>query len=219
MNKKQKELVDTYFRKRDILSKRDYGDFEFHENEYLINNKKKPIIRGLNDEELNFLVNPKSLIRKLETNDDEFLRDKFITYFLIFHPNFIDYLPVNDLGSMNIGILLKKHPQLIDKLPVRNLGGFSVGQIIKHQPTLVDKLPLNYLDGWDLRQIILREPTLVEKLPINKLDGRDIIYILSEIPSLIDNLPIENLSIYEIEHILEYYPTFRPLFKERGLIK
>ncbi len=219
MNKKQKELVDTYFRKRTILSERDYRDFEFHENEYLINNNKKPIIRGLTDEELNFFINPKSLIRKLETNDDEFLRDSFITYFLIFRPNFINYIPVNNLGGMSIAILLKKHPQFIDKLPVHNLGGFSVGQIIKHQPTLVDKLPLDYLDGWDLRQIILREPTLVEKLPINKLGGHDIINILSEIPSLIDKLPIENLSILEIEYLLEYYPKFRPIFKERGLIK
>ena len=194
MNKKQKQLIDTYFRKREIVAEVRKTSFETHENMFLIKQNKKPFFSGV-------------------------FRSEKIVEILSNNPSFVDMLPLDKIGSDGVRDVLLKQSSLIKKLPINRLNGGDVGLILEKHPNLVDYLPIEKMGSDSIRSLLIKQPPLVNKLPTKSMVGKDIMSVLRYQPSLIGELPIEKMSNYEIKVLLHLHqPELRGKFEERGMI-
>ena len=153
MDKKQKELIKTYYRKRNIASEtNDLYEFENYEvNDFIIKNKLIPY-------------------DKINTTD--------ISKFIANNPDLINYFK-NRLGKLSpngISLILFKQPQLIDYFKDRlsELSSYNVSVILSNQPQLIDyfKNRLDKLSPNDIILILSDKPELGEYFK-DRLNNKD----------------------------------------------
>jgi len=140
MDKTQRQLIDTYFRKRNIARKQNY---KYNYTDY----------------ELIYVVNNNLSINQLSVSD--------IASLLIIRPSLVDKLDKSDLNKLDndyIQWILQHQPSLIDKLDLSKLEGNNMSMILIKQPQLVDKFDLSKLNGYDILKILLPQPKLVHHL-------------------------------------------------------
>ena len=152
MNKKQKQLIDTYFRKREIAVGVSFVDFEQYENVFLMMQGKKPIIGEISDNALDLIMNPHN-INNLKHHINE-LSGYDVSKILIYHPFLIDDLPIETLNQYDISYILNNQPSLVHKLPVETLNSYNVSRILLTNSSLVDDLPLENMDNDDIRYLL-----------------------------------------------------------------
>ncbi len=112
MNKKQKQLIKTYFRKRRIADK-----------------------EGINytTPELIFMLENNMGV---EWSGDAVWVSNNIKRVLVKQPQLVDKLPIEKMVGGEIFWVLEKQPQLVDKLPVEKMSGNGILRLLHYQPQL-----------------------------------------------------------------------------------
>jgi len=157
MDKTQKQLIDTYFRKREIAAgESGYGypdsgeGIKPYELLYMIKNNKINQEKTMSDSFGNHIA---ALINK----DPRLYQDKDVMPYL-------NHLNINHKTN-----ILSNHPEFIDKPEFENiindLKGNSIEVILEKQPELLNRFDLSKLDTGNLINILAEQPHLVE-MPI-----------------------------------------------------
>jgi hypothetical protein len=191
MDKAQKQLVDTYFRKRAMATEQGSG---MHFHPYEINYELKTGAKDINN-----------------------LPRKTLVSMLINFPQWFDKVErPNILNDFELGVLLSAQPQLIDKFKperIHVLGDTPIAIILSKQPQLVDRFDLSVLDHKDIADILSNQPSLYDKLGSNKFDHIDIAKVLEKQPSLADKFNLDLLDHLDLIMILNDQPELRDKLK------
>jgi len=198
MNKRQKQLINTYLRKRDIAyeqhKRKQYNPYDYltHEISYKIKNN----------------INTQNITRK----------QIFDT--LLIDNSIIDYVSndfFNGLDGTQISTLISfYYPELINRFNEKNLNKLdtiNVSQILHMQPHLVDKLPLQNLTDEYIIGILAQHPQLFDKLPVEII--RDVIKNVEQDEY---NTYYRNNALKKLEKLFNIHPQLRKKFKERDVI-
>jgi len=168
MDKSQKQLVDTYFRKRGIANVQNTSyEFEAYEILYLINNKIPFDFSSLKAGTIaDILVKQPSLVNKLDLSkisyeeSNSFDTTYKINYILKYQPQLIDYIDISGFDGYHIADLLIIQPLLIDKVDLSILNDENITDILKEQPKLINRLDLSILDDKHISEILKEQPQL-----------------------------------------------------------
>ena len=170
MDKSQKGLVDTYFRKRGIanVQNKEY-EFEGYEILYLINNKIPFDFSTLKAGTIaDILVKQPSLVNKLDLSKLSYEESNSfdtifrINYILKYQPQLIDYFDMSGFDEYNITDLLINQPLLIDKVNLSNLNDENITDLLIAQPKLINRLDLSILDDKHISEILKKQPQLAK---------------------------------------------------------
>jgi hypothetical protein len=225
MDKAQKELIKTYYRKRDIAAKQQDGyDFKFYEiSEYAIDNK---------------IMTPEYVINNFT-----------ISSVLTRKPNLAKYFSNYSLSPNALDIILKDEPKLIIYFEnqLKKLDKNHIYSIIAHAPELLnhpffskhkDYLPWNYIgillsrnpeyinmyehrldeisDEYVAMIIRFRKslfPYFKDRIP--KLDNDATMSLLFNYPEMIDqyNWNLTNIDNYDKRRFIGMHPELEKYFK------
>ena len=220
MNKKQNQLIDTYFRKRNVAIERGgrrnfYG---LHEALYLYDKGRYDAINNLgpNDVVRLYEVRPE-LIDKINIKNSSVYTRLFSAY-----PELVDVVPHENISDYSIAHIILNQPQLIDKLPLDKLKSNGVFEILSSYPQFINKIGINKLSYDELTRLIIEQPSIIDypELKKDRFDKYQIRSILMKHPHLADRLQINIMGsktdfVYDL---VMAQPKLKPYFKERGLI-
>lgn len=147
MDKAQKELIGTYFRKRDIARKQNvekYG-YKSHEILYKLNNDVLDINKLDLEEITDLLMELPELIDRIKSSRLNKLDEFSIKDILIAQPQLVNRFDLNKFDDWNIREILMKRPELID---AQGLNG--------------SKMNLNLLNNNDMQYLLKQQPTLAK---------------------------------------------------------
>ena len=191
MNKRQKQLIKTYFRKRTISynerrhSQYNPYDYSTHEIIYMLKND----------------LNRKDITKEHVFNAISY--DKSI----------VDYIPYNFFDGLNniqiVMLLAYEHPELIDVFSdkaLRNLDTVGVYDLLTIQPHMIDRLPLENLNDEYVIMVLSKRPELIDKLPLEK------------IKESLNNEYSREYTLKDLEKLFNIQPQLRKEFKKRKII-
>jgi hypothetical protein len=190
MDKAQKQLVDTYFRKRKLATEVGSGmHFYPYELNYQISSGQK--------------------------NINDFPR-KTVVSILMGHPQWFDNVIKPDTFKDNeIGFILSSQPQLFDRFNparIRALDDGNIGLILQKQPQLADRFDLADMSHWDAAKVVAEQPQLLSKFNVDGFNGYDINTILEKQPQLVDSFDLNKLQPLEFIQILHAQPQLKDKF-------
>ena len=170
MNKAQKQLLDTYFRKRKMAIEIGRMDYNRYELVYLMANDKKIDFGKLNAENIVWVL--RHYPQKIDEVDLKKLRKQTpkIKRILVDHPSFYDRLNAElnltaEFDGRDISMLLIDAPELINKLDTTKLQGYALTDVIVYNPGLVPILAergnLDSLIMKNVRDILATHPDLL----------------------------------------------------------
>jgi len=152
MDKEQKQLIDTYIRKREIASgehsygyRNSTGAIEPYELYFLIKTDR---------------INPKKINSgSFNNNITDLIKYKPEVYR---DPDIQKYL--GSLTTNNKGNIIANKPEFIDtfKDDINDLSSGSISYILQHQPQLANRFDLNKLNQSHAIQVIEEQPQFVE---------------------------------------------------------
>lgn len=204
MDKAQRQLIDTYFRKRAIAAETEDDEYELtvYELIYLLENNKVGV-NDLKDSEISIiLIKRPDLFEKIasEKNINE-LKFRHIFEIMIARPELIDrfdFEKINNYHSFHsengerLVKLLISHPELIDRFPTNIFSDSTVIELITNQPKFINRF-INRFESekWNVASIIkiLRTfPELIDKFKYTYtyLSPREIFYFLYYKPELVE---------------------------------
>jgi hypothetical protein len=207
MDKAQKRLVDTYFRKRTIASNQGYDEFDFQKHE------------------LNYwYVHYPEEFKKL---DYQQLPSEFVAKVLIDDPSVLKRFPMGlYMNGNDLGQVISKRPELIKLEPIQRilwkLQSYNVVAILLDHPELADDLKEVSLDDDDMMYLIAKHPKLMTmtddygKTRFNPEYFTDamVAYILEKQPQLIKVFNYKKLiGSYYLHDLLKAQPQLAPYFK------
>lgn len=148
MDKVQKQLIDTYIRKRGIANVQNIQyEFETYEILYLINNNIPFDLSTLRAGTIaGILVKQPSLVNKLDLSKLSYEKNNSvdriysIIYILKHQPQLFNYFDISNFDGYNIAELLIAQPLLIDKVDISILNDENIVDILKQQPKLSPQL-------------------------------------------------------------------------------
>lgn len=195
MDKAQKSLVDTYFRKRKIAGEQDsrykYYDYE---TAYLVINDMYDVSKVTHNDMVSLIIHQPKVITKFDLSE---LNDMEIMEILFEHHNLIDYFKpylskITSGGDIKNVILTLGEYDLTKYFDLSKLKKIDITHILVHRPELIDVL----------------------KPYIDDLNAFNIITILKSQPKLIDSLKLE---LYKLNEVMIYglllrYPQLKPYF-------
>jgi len=205
MDKVQKQLIDSYFRKRNIAREQSrhskYEDFEIL---YMVRNNMPVNLLTLGSDEMS------NVLRKRPEYIDElkprlkFISNSDIVKILVMQPQLIKYFDLSRIDGSYISMIIAEHPQLIDRFDLSkvmnadNIGGNA------------DDVSLN------IARIISKHPQFVDRFDLNKVKGWHIFAILRDQPQLIDMFDLTNLKVNnkDIKNLLFLQPQLKPYFEK-----
>jgi hypothetical protein len=181
MDKAQKELINTYFRKREIADKQSSLNYELYEIIYAINN--------------NIYI------------DTSILSELDVINILKNNPQLIAKFNLKRMGGYSIGKILRFQPQLVDRFDLSKLSGEIVGELLIYQPQLIDKFDLqNVSYSPFISEAIIENPKLIDNFDLSKLNSGGIHAILRSQPQLIGKFDLQRLRGWNIGELLMTQP-------------
>jgi hypothetical protein len=202
MDKSQRQLIDTYFRKRAIANEEvKYTQHEEYELNYMIKNNYG--IDNLVSGDILYIILSKGSI-----------------------PPMLDKL-LNRLNSNDKSEILKKHPELIDRIDTENLDQFDIGHIITKRPELINFFAkdLPRLTSSTIYGILSDQPELHTYFHPSRINSGEAQWLIGKYPDImIDYYGLANFDQDNIANILTRKPSLHKLFDldrldERGLVK
>jgi hypothetical protein len=212
MDKGQKQLLDTYLRKREIANSQSnnwHHKFQNYEVIYMLKNemydKVDPNkIDGADLTEI--LINEPSLISVLKhyLNKLNIGRTKEL---LTHRPEFVQYMQTNlsKLNEHSIYKLLLEQPSLIKSLTpeqIMHLMTPHTIEILSAHPETIDDLMMHVrrFDGEDLAIVLIKQPQLAEKLKpfmpkIDKVTAKMLAMHVPELKPYMDNIKRNNVTL------------------------
>ena len=190
MDKAQKQLIDTYFRKRKLATEVGSGMHYYpYELSYQILSGQKDI--------------------------NQFPR-KTIVSILSKYPQWFDKVNKPDtFNDFEIGVILSEQPQLFNKFNparLRALDDTAIALILQKQPQSADRFDLTDFSHWDAAKIVAEQPQLLNKFNIDKFNGYDINTILEKQPQFVDYFDLNKLQPLEFIQILHAQPQLKDKF-------
>ena len=190
MDKVQKQLVDTYFRKRKMATEVGSG---MHYKLYELNYQ---IISGQRD-----------------VND--FPRKTAVSI-LTKYPQWFDKIYKPDtFKDFEIGVILSEQPQLFDRFNpqrLRALDDTAIAIILIKHPEMADKFDLSDFSHWDAAKVVAEQPSLLKLFNVDKFNGYDINTVLEKQPQLVDSFDLNKLGPLEFIQILNAQPELKDKF-------
>jgi len=220
MDKAQKQLVDTYFRKRKIA-------VELTNNEGERLNELKPyemrcgLISGILAD-YDFTYNSKwELIDKhpelLNKFDIKSLGRTMMSVLLVSHPEFLDaFKPYfNQFWGEDIARVLKNHPQFINAFDLSKLNNYDIREILRNQPQLNNKLNTSRLTSWDVAEILSNKPELADRFDLTKLNGGEIESLIRNQPQFADRFDLSSVLGKEtLKKLYDFHRGLHPYLKK-----
>lgn len=214
MDKAQKNLIDTYFRKRKLAQDQDSRyDYRAYELKHFLDTgsmKSEDLImpgKPIDDYEPNYskvfemLYQYPEYFDKLysELNLREELSDFYVSELIVEHPEYIDKFDVWNRfkgwrGGTYINKIVTNHPELIDRFNLENLGVNDTVDIVVNNPKLInrflDKLisKQQSLHSDDYIKLLDKFPQLKNKFEYGYLSAENRLKLLWYHPEVVDNL-------------------------------
>jgi len=219
MDKSQKQLVDTYFRKRAIASKQN-NTYRLlsHEKRFLFDNKNMslPYVDiDLDFDDLLYFISkdPKYYDEFKNHNVYNKQLDQKKDIVVIRQPVLLDKFDTNTFTDDQVWHILQHHPELIDRFEERidTLSGNFISAILSNQPKLYPHLKkyIYKIDNQSQRDLLLFQPQF---FPLFADDipkwNRDQTGLLFNYPEKINDYDwnIDLFSDYDIYRFIEKYP-------------
>lgn len=165
MEKLQKQLVDTYLRKRVIANDFDYTNIL--EVEYLLNNNYNIKLKYFTfNNIINLLRRHPEFITRLDGEDIKKLNDieYFNAIFYEFPKENIDYILKNInykyLSNSIIKDIILGHPEAINYIDVDKLTGNYISTILSYYPEFIKYFDLSKLANYNIRNLLVLQPQL-----------------------------------------------------------
>jgi hypothetical protein len=165
MDKTQKQLLDTYIRKRIIANDFDYNDIT--EVTYLLNNNYKIILNQFSYLNIvHLLIKHPEFITKLNYRDIKKLDDvDYIeSIFYLLSKDKIDYIlkniDYNILSNDTIKDIIIRFPNYIENINITKLTGNYIGTILGYHPDLIKYFDLDKLTNYNIRNLLVLQPQL-----------------------------------------------------------
>lgn len=200
MDKRQKQLIDTYIRKRSIASwDSDHYPRTLKELQYMQANGydlgNTSYVEGI-------LLDPSQFNQK-------YLGIRDLSFILLHRPELIDRSDVSGLPTTNKVNILVKYPQYFDQFNAHNFAGYEIATILSAQPELVGKFTkqeLAELDAYDVINALSEQPTLITYLNVGKLGSYEKAELLMGRPELINKFYVSDISSYAVVRLLIKHP-------------
>jgi len=200
MDKAQKQLIDSYFRKRKIAN--DAGGLSYksqlknHELKYFLRNGMMSINDiGHNLQKFSFISdNPEMLNIKnvIDGVDNRMLSQLIRSDKKIF--NYISPERLATFDNNNLQVILPTNPQFIKYFDKSKFNQHVISDIIFHNPKDADK----YID----------------LLGLEKFDGATIASWLSNRPEWIDKFDLNKLSDGQLDALMNTQPELKPILSK-----
>jgi len=219
MNKRQKQLINTYFRKREIAVNQNIGhisnrNYTPYEESYVVYRKLETMpIKNLSYREWSTLLthNPQFIDEFLKHIDLDVLDINNKFKILTYQPQFEELLNVNyDAYDYNYGLnedylynLLLKQPQFIDRVDERvvaKLEPYKRYKIILQNPELYDIITLRGISNSQHADLITKHPDLIHRFL-----------------EYFGESQLQKLGRYNIGNILLTHPDLYTLFDEKTI--
>jgi len=203
MNKRQKQLINTYFRKREIAYKQQnevYEPFEIYQLYKMgVDIKGKTSFMDI----IELVKKYPEMYDVIDFND---LSPGFFAKLIAYDPEYINKTPkdkLNDMQSYYISDILQKtdlqtalNYDFFKKLQIDNLYPYELGFILRSNPDMVKMFP-------------------TEKL--NEIHLNDVVRIVHDQPKLIKYFQNRDFHVNHINYILQKQPQLKSFFKKRGM--
>lgn len=156
MDKLQKQLIDTYFRKRRIKAETNIDDYNLYEIGYILTND-------------------------LDTSGF----DRYSTMIAADkYPAFISKLNLNILYSIDIYQILTQRPELATLFDASKLNRYETYRLLSVRPELGEWAIVDKFDGNSIAKLLSQHPTLIKKFDLNNLNALEISDVLEDQPKL-----------------------------------
>jgi hypothetical protein len=239
MDKSQKQLVDTYFRKRIIAAPHGY-DYKLkpYEKVYALKTgivEFDALRKGFTGEDVAEIVADMPELRTKLTREDfgkmnvddkmrvfvkspELADDEIVQQMLYFVSKGKNLI----FQSLTIGILIRQ-PRYADtrffsEVVAPYLDGDSIMQVLMKQPALVQNKNfvkvLPHLSGDEVVAVIVKQPSTVGSFNLNKLNIGQQIEILVGQPQLADKLNLSKLKGSDIDDLIMMRPQLRTILNK-----
>lgn len=204
MDKLQKQLIDTYFRKRTIAAEQDGTNARtLQEMDYM--NKHGYNVGELNSVE-EVLLNP-SLYHERYFDGDEAM------IILLQRPELIEQVNPDKISAYRRADLLTKHPQYFDKLnKKRDIKGWYLTKVLENQPQLVtrfSKEELAEIVDMNIVSILIAHPEIYKYFDINRLSDFYQAELLQHQPNLASVMDLSKMGSNYIARLLIMYPYLK----------
>ena len=237
MDKKQRELIKSYFRARMLMANQEqdgYAHTTLEEYEDLVKYtrmglvdptpfKRDHILKILKEYPETIKIF-KPVLHKIDPdyNEEGWRRMDFADV-LKSQPQLLDYFDLNKLKIAQVADILTEQPELIDYMPKEILAKISpesVGHLVFNHPELADFLDMTKIesDGRWIRSILDKDPKLVRhfKNIEDTMQILDAAKLIADHPELINHINFIKYGPDEIKRFLthEYYND-----KEKNLVR
>jgi len=187
MDKAQKQLVDTYFRKRKIASDIDYDDGGDEGSPYSFRNYeiRYTVINS------NMTLNANMLETLFGGNDKEHENDEDLYNPYPYYQKNKRFVNLNKVDDSGLVFLLqhwfKDYISMITPEKLNSLPGKDIALIISYNPNAVKNFDLNKLNSADIPIVLSRQYGLGNYFDLNRMDTKDAVSLFSKRPYLIKN--------------------------------
>lgn len=166
MDKLQKQLLDSYIRKRKI-SLDSVGDvFTNYELVYLLSNDYRIRTNYHGTELILFLRKYPEMINKLNEYElNDLYRNKYISIMLY----------DNNKESNNI---------IVNSLDLNKVTKYDLKFVLYYVPELINKVDINRFDNNEIEWFLMYRPELINNFDLSKLNNLNIYNILNKQPQL-----------------------------------
>ena len=220
MDKSQKQLLDTYFRKRIIADPHGYDyKLKSYEKVYMLKTgvvEFDELRKKLTREDfgkMNFDNKMRVFVKNPELADDETIQQ--MLYFISKGKNMV-------FQSLTIGILVNQpryaDTKFFNDVVAPYLDGDSVMQVLLKQPKLVQNKNfskvLPHMSGDEVVAVIVKQPGIVGYFNLNKLNIGQQIEILVGQPQLADKLNLSKLNNNDIDDLIMMRPQLRTILNK-----
>jgi hypothetical protein len=207
MDKRQKQLVDTYIRKRSIASEQsDRYARTLKELQYMK-------LAGYEVGKLNY---PEYTMLNPSLFDQKNFSSNMTAQLAMQVPEIMNKVDFNALHNFDRADIIIKFPEYFDKCNKGDFTMYNIRDIIISHPQLITKFSkedIGLFNSYDIKNVILKQPSLLPYFNLSGFNSYDISDMLMDKPELITKLDVSSLSSYNVFGLLIKHPQLYPYLK------
>jgi hypothetical protein len=214
MDKNQKELINTYFRKRLLVSEDKYSELKYYESEFIVSHPELFDIENVRITGIDWLddiiKHPDKIPEyDFKNNDGRFYYIEPIVSRYV--PELIEYFDLDRLQPYLVHDILIDHPELITYFPRHKLNEIEespfLSSLLISRPILGPYFNLNKIEHETTLSVIIEgHPENALRIDTTKLSSWTIIMLLRKNPIIIRYLRIKDHPKYNsvVKQLMEY---------------
>jgi hypothetical protein len=224
MDKNQKELISTYFRKRDIINnKQPYNKWSCLEFDFITSHPEFFNIENMSfsySSIIDEIIKHPESIENYNFKKDDYRLISHKEEILKYIPKLIPYLNLENVHTSEFIDALYFRPELIKIIPEDKKKDIEkstdLENLILHHPKLGYFFNLKSINEPEiLKQIIIKSPSLANKLNLTHLRWYDMFTLLQQNPELsnylnFDHIPDDDIAFMLSDLSILYYVVTNP---------